>query len=111
MEPGTTPADLHRIPDATCADEELTSVKPGAGYASGLEQGGELLGVGLGVVAVAVVEQHVGLFGVAGQVAHLGPPLGQFGVGVAVAEPLVDVAAVPLGRVPMHPDDSQIAGS
>src|SRR5262249_34269585 len=79
-----------------CA-EELISVQPGAGYASGLEQGGELLDVGLGVVVVAVVEQHVGLFGVAGQGTHLGRPFGQLSLGVAVAEPLVDVAAVPLG--------------
>jgi hypothetical protein len=53
--------------------------------------------VDLGVIAVAVVEQHVGLPGVAGQGGHLRRPLGQLGVGVAVAEPLVDVFAVPLG--------------
>jgi hypothetical protein len=55
-----------------CADEELTSVKPGARCASGLEQGSELVGVDLGVVAVAVVEQDVGFLGVAGQGADLG---------------------------------------
>src|SRR5439155_6747355 len=85
-----------------CAGE-LTLVKPGAPWcASGLEQGGELLGVDLGVVAVAVVEQHVRFLGVAGQGAHLGRPLLQLGIGVAVAEPLVDVAAVPLVGVAMH---------
>ncbi len=36
---------------------------------------GELLGLDRGVVAVAVVEQHVGLLGVAGQGAHLGRPI------------------------------------
>ena len=92
-----------------CAGEELTLVKPSARWcASGLEQGGELLGVDLGVVAVAVVEQHVGLPGVAGQGAHLGRPLLQLGIGVAVAEPLVDVLAIPLVRVAMHADDGQI---
>src|SRR5206468_6041022 len=67
------------------------------GRTLGLEQGGEMLGVGLGVVAVAVVEQHVGLAGVAGQGAHLRCPFGQFGLGVAVAAPFVDILAVPLG--------------
>src|SRR6266487_3491489 len=75
---------------------------------SGLEQGGELLGVGLGVVAVAVVEQHVGLPGVAGQDPHPGCPLRQLGLAVAVAEPLVNIAAVPLVRVPMQADHGQV---
>jgi len=66
-----------------CADEELTSVTPG-------------------VVAVASVDQHVGEGGVLGQGAHPGCPFGRFGVGVPVAEPLCDVAAVPLAGVPVH---------
>src|SRR5215471_17873907 len=66
----------------------------GAGLGSGLEQGGELLGVGLGVVPEAVVEQDVGVR-LVGQVPDPGCPVLQFGLAVAVAEPLVDVAALP----------------
>src|SRR6266700_5426968 len=43
---------------------------------SAFQQGGELLGVGLGVVAVAVVEQDVGVLGIAGQGGDLGCPVG-----------------------------------
>jgi hypothetical protein len=68
---------------------------------------GEPRGVDLGVVALAVVEQHMGAGGVPGQGAHLGCPPRQLGLGVAVAEPLVDVLAVPPVRVPMHADDGQ----
>jgi hypothetical protein len=41
---------------------------------SGVEQGGELLGVDLGVVAVAVVEQDMGLLGFTGKGGHLERP-------------------------------------
>jgi hypothetical protein len=77
--------------------------RPVGGW-SGLEQNGQLLGVDLGVVAVAVVEQHVSVFGVAGQGPHPGCPFLQLGLGVAVAEPLVDILALSAVRMPVHAD-------
>ncbi len=81
-----------------------------AGRCSGCEQGGELLGVGLGIVAVAVVEQDVGDLGVAGEGADLGCPCVQLVFGVAVAEPLVDVFAGPFLRVAVQADYGQAGG-
>ena len=56
---------------------------PGAGAASAR---GELLGVDVRPVAVAVVEQHVGDVGLPGQAAETTRPLVQLGVAVPVAE-------------------------
>src|SRR5690348_5731256 len=97
------------VPSSTSSVAMRTTLSPPGCRTrfSAVQQFGEPLGVGLGVVAVAVVEQHVGLLGVVGQGAHLGRPLGQLGLAVAVAEPLVDVLAVPLGGVAVHPDDRQ----
>jgi hypothetical protein len=60
-----------------------------------------------GVVAVTVVEQHVGLGRVAGPGSDLGCPFAQFSLAVAVAEPLMDVVDVPAGRVAVQPDHGQ----
>src|SRR5260370_1093878 len=66
------------------------------------EQVGQLLGVDLGVVAVAVVEQDVGGLGLLGQGTDPGCPAGELCLGVPVAEPLVDVLAVPVLGVAVH---------
>src|SRR5207253_1573547 len=68
-------AAAHR-PAAAARDWRVSRASSGAsrlfrGGWSGLEQGGELLGVGLGVVAVAVVEQLVGGGRAVGQVPDL----------------------------------------
>src|SRR5260370_13034902 len=60
------------------------------------EQVGQLLGVDLGVVAVAVVEQDAGGLGLLGQGTDPGGPAGELGLGVPEAEPLVDVLAGPV---------------
>src|ERR1700761_7233003 len=80
------------------------------GWGAGGEPSGELPGVDLGVVAVAVVEHHVGLGGVLGQALDVPCPGCQLFVAVAVAEPLLDILALPLVRVAMHADDGQVAG-
>src|SRR5208282_5373858 len=57
---------------------------------SGAEQVGELPGVDLGVVAVAVVEQHVGGLGLGRQVTDLGCPFAQLaGTALQVAAVLI----------------------
>jgi len=64
----------------------------------------------VGVVAVAVVEHHVGLGGVLGQPLDVAGPLRQLVLVVAVAEPLLDLMAFPLVRVPVQADHRQVAG-
>ena len=54
----------------------------------------------MGVVAVASAGQLEGEGGVLGQGAHRGCLFGRFGVGVPVAGPLGDVAAVPRAGCP-----------
>ena len=57
------------------------------------------------VVAVAVVEDHVGLVRVLREPPHLAGPFLQFLVAVAVAEALLYVLALPLVRVTVQADD------
>src|SRR5580692_7101687 len=92
-----TPSSVRR-PSSPAAEPDLPPVRrAGARTAfSDLEQVGQLPGIGLRVVAVAVVEQDMRGRGVVGQRAHFGRPFAQLAFGVAVAEPLVDVLAGPL---------------
>jgi hypothetical protein len=64
----------------------------------------------VGVVAVAVVEHHVGLVGLRGQLLDVARPRRQLAGVVAVAEPLLDVVALPLVRVPVQADHGEVAG-
>src|ERR1700734_3162171 len=74
---------------------------------SDAEPFGEFLGVDLGVVAAAVVEQHVGSVGLAGQAPELCGPGVECARAVAIGEALVDVFAFPLVRVAVHADQGQ----
>ena len=58
----------------------------------------------LRVVEEAVIEQYMRDFSVTGEGTDLGCPIGQLFVGVAIAELLVDVVAVPFRRVTVQVD-------
>src|ERR1700691_1604510 len=70
----------------------------------------QLLPVDLRIVAITVVEQDVGELSPGGQVPDLGRPFSQLTVAIAIAEPLVDVLAVPFIRMTVHADHGQVAG-
>src|SRR4051812_19140677 len=68
----------------------------------------ELAGVGLRVVAIAVVQQDVRLLRLRRELTKLRRPRLELFLGVEVAEPLVDVSAVPLVAVPVEAHDGEV---
>src|SRR5205085_12350824 len=74
----------------------------------GREQRGQLPGVGLGVVAVAVVEQHVCLLRLLRELLQPRRPRLELLLLVEVAEPVVDVVARPLVAVAVEAHDGEV---
>src|SRR5260370_31995751 len=125
---GYRPTGTLTSPKVRKPDQMAHAISPARSYAARLPQGmegtlaggnpmlnllpaeqvGQLLGVDRGVVAGAVVEQDVGGLGLLGQGTDPGCPAGELGLGVPVAEPLVDVLAVPVLGLAVHAHHRQV---
>src|SRR5680860_1291273 len=106
----STPAPAHSSPWSTISSVSTPDDRPSVsdgGLQAVTEQLAELPGVAHAVVAVAVVEDGVGLAGGAGEVPHLGRPPCQLLAVVEVGEALggADALGVPrLSVVPVEAD-------